>query len=127
MLNRVNLLRSKGCHCGRRYMPPVPPLVWNDQLEKSAATQVQDMYRHHFISHRGSNGSSPGKRVTKTGYQWHTVGENAASGQESVEEVMQDWKKSSTHCLIMMDKSYRDFGAALQGAYWVQVFASPLK
>lgn len=124
MLDQVNRLRSKGCRCGRKQMPPVPALAWNDQLEKSAETHAADMHRNNFMGHRGSNGSNIGKRADKAGYKWRAVAENVAWGQGSVEEVMLDWKDSPGHCINLMSKSYRDFGAARKGSYWVQEFGS---
>ncbi len=127
MLNKVNLLRSKGCHCGRKYMPPAPPLTWNKQLEKSAEAHAADMFYNKFLGHRGSNGSSNSKRADEAGYRWQFIAENIAWGQTSVDEVLQGWKCSPEHCLNMMSKSYRDFAAARQGNYWVQEFGSSNK
>ena len=122
MLNKVNALRSKGCRCGRRFMPPAPALRWNDELEKSAMGHAADMYRNNFMDHTGSNGSSIGKRATKAGYEWSSLAENVAWGQQSVDEVMQSWTESPGHCVNIMSKSYRDFAAARQGVFWVQEF-----
>jgi uncharacterized protein YkwD len=127
MLNKVNLLRSKGCHCGRKYMPPVVVLKWNEKLEKSAQAHASDMFRNNFIGHSGSNGSSIGKRADRAGYQWMAVAENVAWGQETVEEVILSWKDSPGHCINMMSKSYRDFAAARQGMYWVQEFGRDME
>lgn len=126
MLDRVNLLRSKGCHCGRKYMPPAPPLRWNDRLEKAAARHANDMKRHDFFSHKGSNGSGIGDRAERAGYRWQSVAENIAWNYDTVADAVLGWKDSPGHCRSMMSKAYREMGAAQVDAYWVQLFGSPM-
>lgn len=127
LLDRVNLLRSMGCHCGRKYMPPVAPLRWNEKLEKAASAHASDMERNHFFDHKGSNGKTSADRASKAGYQWKLVGENIAWGYESAAEVVLGWKKSPGHCRNMMHGGYSEMGAGKLGAYWVQVFGTPMQ
>ena len=127
MLDQVNLLRSKGCHCGRKYMPPAPPLRWNGKLEKTASAHASDMERHHFIGHESSNGNSIGDRANQAGYRWMAVGENVAWGHESVSEVVLGWKSSPGHCRNMMSGGFSEMGAAKLDLFWVQVFGSPAR
>jgi uncharacterized protein YkwD len=127
LLDRVNLLRSKGCHCGRKYMPPVAPLRWNEKLEKAASAHASDMERNHFFDHKGSNGKTSADRASKAGYKWKLVGENIAWGYESAAEVVLGWKKSSGHCRNMMHGGYTEMGAGKLGTYWVQVFGTSVK
>ena len=36
LMDLVNEQRSKGCNCGGKKMPPVPPLKWNKKSGKSS-------------------------------------------------------------------------------------------
>jgi uncharacterized protein YkwD len=125
MLLEINALRATGCKCGATKMPPVKPLQWNAVLELAAQRHADDMLKHKRMSHTGSNGSDPAKRVTKAGYEWSAVAENIAQGYKSVEEVVAGWQKSPGHCRNMMKATYTEIGAARSGDYWVQNFAKP--
>ncbi len=122
MLAQVNQLRKTGCRCGRKKMPPAPPLRWNNKLEKAATGHARYLAKRNKISHRGSRGSRMGDRIRKAGYGWQTAGENVAWGAKSVREVILDWKDSPGHCETMMSKNYKEIGAARQGRVWVQNF-----
>lgn len=108
-------------------MPPVPPLRWNEKLEKAAYSHAADMERNRFFSHKGSNGKYSADRASKAGYKWNFVGENIAWGYDSVSEVVLGWKTSSGHCRNMMHSGYTEMGAGKTGTYWVQVLGTPLK
>lgn len=125
MLDAVNRLRAKGCHCGRKYMPPVGPVRWNAKLEKAALAHAKDMDNHQFFSHTGSDGSSIGKRATKSGYQWRAVGENIAAGYGSFHHTLMAWKDSPGHCRNLMNGSYTEMGIAELNDLWVQDFGAP--
>ncbi|WP_346238557.1 CAP domain-containing protein [Niabella insulamsoli] len=126
LLQAVNKIRSKGCNCGGRYMPPVKPLKWNNKLEAAAASHSAYMNSRKKLSHTGSGNSDPGRRISKTGYKWSFYAENIAMGQRTVAEVMHSWISSAGHCRNIMNKSATEMGAAKAGAYWTQVFAAPL-
>ncbi len=61
-----------------------PPLSFNVQLMASARSHSQDMLENAFEEHNGTDGSDPGTRMTKAGYNWWTCGENIFSYGESV-------------------------------------------
>lgn len=124
MLSGVNAIRRQGCRCGETKMPPVAPLSWNNQLEKSAGRHASDMYLNHFFSHNGSDGSSFDERIRDTGYPWMSAGENIAHGYNDVTTVIQGWIDSEAHCRQMMSPNYKEIGAARKGDYWVQDFGS---
>lgn len=127
MLAQVNRLRSEGCQCGRKYMPPVGPLAWNARLEKAALAHATDMQQHNFFAHKGSNGSGIGDRVKKTGYKWYAVGENIAEGYDDFEETLLAWKKSPGHCINLMRGGFTEMGIALVDDIWVQDFGAPIR
>lgn len=53
------------------------------------------------------------------GYPWRTIGENLARGQITIDEVIEDWQESPTHCRLLMNPKFKEMGAAHMGQYWV--------
>lgn len=126
-LEQINQVRRTGCKCGTNYMPPAPPLIWNDDLEKAAAAHASDMYQKNYFSHTGKNGSNPQDRIIKAGYGYkgfksYAAGENIAFGQEHIDEVMNGWIKSEGHCRNLMNPAFKEVGVAEDHHYWVQEF-----
>ena len=124
ILEEVNKARQAGCKCGENYMPPVPPLVWDERLEKAASRHANDMYHHHQFNHTGSDGSSLEERISKTGYKWELIGENIATGYTNSTDVVTGWKGSPGHCKTMMNAGFQEMGAARKGSYWVMDLGS---
>ena len=125
MLAAVNALRAEGRQCGDTYFAPTAPLVWNGRLGAAAEMHTDDMAEHEHFDHVGTDGSTVGERVTRTGYAWRRVGENIARYQPSVEQVVEDWAESAGHCANLMSPSFAEFGAAERDRYWTQVFGDP--
>ena len=125
ILKLINNARTKGCNCGSDYYPPVNKLVWNDKLEKAAQNHSNYMNTKNKFSHKGKNGSNPGTRISKTGYNWSTYGENIAAGNTTEEDVIQGWLDSPGHCSNLMNPDFTEVGVATSGPYWTQVFAKP--
>jgi uncharacterized protein YkwD len=126
-LSRINALRSKGCNCGNKYMPPVEPLEWNANLEISAYNHAADMYNRHYFSHYSLDGRKLRDRnilagYVFSGYQSFRIGENIAQGQRTLREVMHDWANSPDHCKNIMDPTFKEVAVALVNGYWVQDF-----
>jgi uncharacterized protein YkwD len=124
MLREVNQYRSKGCRCGPKRMPAVPPLKWNDQLKQVASAHAKDMQKNNFFDHKGSDGSSVAKRATVAGYKWSYIGENIAWGPPDIRSVVTGWIESPGHCKNIMSRDYKEIGAARNLDYWVQVFGT---
>ncbi len=126
-LERVNEARHKGCNCGKTYFPPAPPLVWNYQLEDAAMGHAEDMSSKNYFSHTSKDGRTMAQRIGNAGYGFkgfksYTVGENIASGQMSIDEVMNGWLHSEGHCRNLMNPSFKEIGIAEFNHYWVQDF-----
>jgi uncharacterized protein YkwD len=124
MLKLVNDTRATGCNCGTTIMPPVASLKWNDVLASSALSHSKDMNATGKLDHNSSDGTSFSARITATGYNWRTVGENIAWGQTTEQEVFNSWINSPDHCKNIMNGSFKDFGAAKDGVYWTQDFGT---
>ncbi len=122
MLTAVNLVRSTGCRCGGKAMPPVPPVRWNSRLEEAAMRHAADMATHRHFNHVGTDGSEIDNRIDATGYKWKQIGENIAWGYSAIADVMVGWINSPSHCLQLMSDKVDEMGVAKNGRYWVQDF-----
>ena len=126
-LTRINKLRHDGCRCGAVYMPPVPPLVWNDQLAAAANQHAGDMFLHNYLAHKSRRGTSPMDRAVEAGYttkgfKRYIMGENIAKGNFTIAQVMDEWIKSPEHCKNLMNREFKEVGIAQSYSYWVQDF-----
>jgi len=126
-LEHINAVRAAGCNCGTTYMPPAPPLVWNDDLEHSAAGHAWDMSNNNYFSHTSKDGRTMEDRIVFAGYYFNgyksfMVGENIAFGQPTIDVVMDGWMKSEGHCKNIMNPKFKEVGVAENHKYWVQDF-----
>ncbi|MGW2638189.1 CAP domain-containing protein [Streptomyces sp. NPDC001348] len=113
----VNAERAKvGC----------PALTPNATLTKVAQAHSADMAAHQNMSHTGSDGSSPGDRLTSAGYAWSAYGENVAYGYSTPEQVMAGWMASPGHRANILNCSFKEIGVGLAqpGSYWTQDFGA---
>jgi len=124
LLKLVNDTRLAGCNCGSTKMPPVGALTWNVNLGSAAIYQSKYIASIKRLEHTSANGETVGTRVTATGYNWTTVGENLASGQTTEVQVFNEWLASESHCKNIMTASFKEMGAARTDNYWVQVFGA---
>lgn len=116
-------------HNRERARKGLPPLAVNDRLTAAAQGHADDMAAHRRMSHRGGDGSSPFRRMSRAGYSYQSAGENVAYGQRSVGAVMSDWMRSSGHRRNILGK-FSEIGAAYATdahgtAYWCVTFGTP--
>jgi uncharacterized protein YkwD len=125
-LKKINTIRASGCKCGKTYMSPVAPLKWDTKLETAAINHARDMYKNNYLTHTNSKGQTIKQRIEAAGYKLrgtYSYGENIASGQRSIDRVIQGWLQSEGHCKNLMNPAFKDIGAAQFNYYWVQEFA----
>ncbi len=125
ILQQINRVRVRGCNCGTTYMPPVSPVVWNEQLATAAAKHATDMANNNYFSHESLNGDHLRDRFEKAGYrangfQRYAIGENIAAGQQSIEQVCREWLKSEPHCKNLMNPAFKEVGVYVYNYYWVE-------
>jgi uncharacterized protein YkwD len=106
-----------------------PPLVVSAPLEAAAREHALDMAKHRWMSHRGSDFSSPFRRMAAHGYAYRRAGENVAAGYASVDSVMRGWMFSPGHCANILGR-FTEIGAACATAtngtrYWCVTFGAP--
>lgn len=130
ILEPVNEARIKGRKCGNKYYKAVRPLVWNEMLGQTSLHHSLDMAKNGFLSHTGSDGSNPGDRLSRVGYNWVVYGENVGQGYRNPEEAVQGWLKSEMHCKNIMNPEFKEVGSAYARSsslrtYWTLVFGTP--
>ncbi len=102
------------------------PLKYSPRLEAAALIHAQDLSARRELSHTGSDGTSPGKRVKREGYRYCYVSENAAMTSGDLNKVLMGWVNSPKHRTNILHRKAREFGMARVGrGYWVMVLAKP--
>jgi uncharacterized protein YkwD len=101
MLARVNAVRATN---------GLPRLRIDPRLTRAARMQAEDMAKHGFLSHQGSNGSTLGERARATGYRFRSVAENLAAGSVAPERVVADWERSAGHRRNLLSPGFDDAG-----------------
>ncbi|KAI0223890.1 hypothetical protein L0F63_001803 [Massospora cicadina] len=115
MLQEVNGVRRRaGVH----------PLRLNAKLTAAAQKHSEHQARVGQMTHDGKNRSKPSERLEKEGYRWTFTGENIASNQPSVNQVMNTWINSPEHYQNMINPEFIEFGAGVSQQYWTQDFGS---
>ncbi|OGO42280.1 MAG: hypothetical protein A2Z04_05880, partial [Chloroflexi bacterium RBG_16_57_9] len=94
------------------------------RLMRAAQKHSDDMAEKNFLSHTGSDGSSPWDRIKRENYPLLSGGETVAGGQQPPADVVTAWLGSKPHREILMGQ-YRDIGAGYAfragtdyGYYW---------
>lgn len=75
----------------------LPAMGLDALLTRAAQAHSDDQARMNSMSHTGSDGSDPGKRVTRTGFNWRSVAENVAYGYPDSNTCMTAWMNSPGH------------------------------
>ena len=101
MLAQVNTMRA--AH-------KLPRLRIDPRLTGAARMQAEDMAKHGFLSHRGSNGSTLGERAQAAGYRFASIAENLAAGSIAPEVVVNDWAHSPGHRRNLINPEFSDAG-----------------
>jgi uncharacterized YkwD family protein len=119
----VNLVNQERRRAG------LSPLRIHSRLNAAAQAHSNDMARNNFMSHTGSDGSSPFDRMKRYGYNYRWAGENVAAGQSSPQDVMRSWMNSPGHRKNILNGNFRDIGVGYArggryGTYWTQKFGS---
>ncbi|QRN97537.1 CAP domain-containing protein [Archangium violaceum] len=132
VLTLVNQKRAAGATCGGVAKAPAPALTLDTRLRCAARKHSMDMGTNNFMSHTGSDGSTPWQRMTNAGYTYSTAAENVAAGYATPSAVVTGWMNSSGHCNNIMNPSLTQLGVGYYYApnstykhYWTQDFGRP--
>jgi LPXTG-motif cell wall-anchored protein len=89
------------------------------------------MAAHDFFSHNTRessyypSGSGPADRAAREGYPTNVyTAENIALGQQTAEEVFEDWRGSPEHNAAMLGEQYTAAGIGHVDSYWTADFGS---
>ena len=124
MLDRVNAERTRR---------GIPDIHSSAVLDRVAQSYAEDMLKRSYYGHESPEGDTVRERVIEGGYKMSAVGENVASGQPTIEEVMAGWMGSLEHRNNILSRIFVEvgFGVAVgknRTGYqiiWVQVFGRP--
>lgn len=110
----------------------VPPVAVHPSVMVAAAVHAHDIAgkacRYGILSHTGSDGSTAGDRIVRTGFtsfiRW---GENIGCAHKTPEDIVAGWMRSSGHQQNLLDPVWTHIGVSVVAAengtlFWVQNF-----
>lgn len=111
----------------------------NEKLELAALSHARWLEQKNIdIStgdpHDGAGDGSAVGRIAAAGYRGNPIGENIASGQPDVLQVVNKnldpqfsgfMNSPNRHCNNVMDGDFTQVGLAKRGVYWVVTFGKP--
>lgn len=128
----LNAAKARDAINAYRKSNGLKPLALSPQLNKAALVHAEDLAKRDLLDHDGSDGSTAGDRVKRTGYRSALTAENIAAGQKSLDEVLRGWKKSPAHNRNLLLADAKDMGIAVAyapnsryKAFWALVLAAP--
>jgi uncharacterized protein YkwD len=75
----------------------LPPFKASAALGTAARNHSVDMAQQNFMSHTGSNGSSPWDRILAAGYDYTSAAENVGAGYPTAADMVTGWMNSAGH------------------------------
>lgn len=131
-VEQLNSLRRQAAHCAPAGAA-MQRLSWESRLAASATEQARDLALQDRLSHVDSRNRGLGARLRSVGYAAAGAGENLAAGQSAIDDTLQAWLASPSHCANLMQPEYRDVGLACvqrRGSryqrFWVAHFGAPV-
>lgn len=91
----------------------LPPFRLSGLLSDVAQRHACENASQNRLSHRGTDGSSPGTRALRVGYDFRHVTENVALGHATPDGVLRAWLFSSSHRQNIFDPRTVDLGVAV--------------
>jgi len=110
---RLDIEKARSLINAYRAENGLKPLRLNPSLTKAAKEHSRDLAKWDRISHNGSDGSNPWKRVKRTGYPARLTAENVGTGQITIEEVFKGWQQSPGHNKNLLLSDAEEMGIAL--------------
>lgn len=112
-----------------------PALAADATLTMVAVSHSAAMAHANFFDHTNPAGQSPFDRLAAAGYRYRLAAENIAAGPTSAADVVAAWLASPGHRANILNCDLRVIGVGYvrdpqdplgYGAYWTQLFATPL-
>lgn len=123
VLLEINKVRSKGCVCGQKWMPPAKPLSWDQDLYLVSKDYAKYMSKNRHFDHISKEGLDLGDRLDQKGIRWAKIGENLGYGYDDFFGVLKAWLESPSHCKMLMDPEMTHVGMSKYKMYWAQSFS----
>jgi len=130
-VEQLNAMRRQSAPCAAAGAA-LQTLSWETRLAASAQEQAADLAVQDRLSHVDSRNRGLGMRLRSVGYAAAGAGENLAAGQSGIDDALQAWLASPSHCANLMQPEYRDVGLACvqrRGSryerFWVAHFGVP--
>lgn len=108
------------------------PVRFSTELNAAALAHTRRQASDGAMYHTDPrDGSSPGDRITRTGYEFSTWAENVAVGYATPAAVMNGWMTSAGHCKNILNPAFTEIGVGFvtggerYNQFWTQVFARP--
>lgn len=110
----------------------LPPLKWNETLERVAQAHAEDMARRNYFSHESPEGKTFRDRLTKAGYVPRIISQNGAkimvfggenlflfggtpeSADQVVNEAIKGWMSSKGHRENILRKEFALTGIGVE-------------
>ncbi len=108
----------------QRALNNLPPFKPSSALNAAARNHSTDMARKDFMSHTGSNGSTPWDRILAAGYNFTTAAENVGAGYPIAADMVNGWMNSSGHRANILSNEcdmgvgYAYSAQSTYGHYW---------
>ncbi|MBW7475392.1 SCP-like extracellular [Paenibacillus oenotherae] len=97
-------------------------LTMDQSLSNVAMAKAKDMHNNNYFDHNSPTYGSPFEMMKKFGISYSYAGENIAKGQQSAQQVMNDWMNSPGHRANILNSNYTKIGIAYYSGEWVQEF-----
>jgi uncharacterized YkwD family protein len=93
-------------------------------LANMAQEKAQDMLDNGYFSHTSPTYGSPFDMMKAFGISYRSAGENIAKGQQSAQQVVNDWMNSPGHRANILNSNFTHIGVGhtTKEGYWAQEF-----
>ncbi|MGY5135943.1 CAP domain-containing protein [Streptomyces nigrescens] len=113
----------------RRARAGCGPLRIERRLHAAAQRHSADMAARQYYEHETPDGTGPDERITATGYQWSSWGENLHRGPRTAADAVNDWMGDSMHRDNLLNCAFTEVGIGVVqgtgGPWWTQDLAAP--
>ncbi|WP_338812616.1 hypothetical protein V9L05_14690 [Bernardetia sp. Wsw4-3y2] len=119
-LELTNELRTKGCHCGGGYFPPVPEVAWSDTVAYATKELVVNLWKTKGMT-TDIGGKNTVQRLSEVGIKTEKAYENMSYSFTEIEQAFRGWKLTPPQCKRLMDARVKRIGAARKDKYWSMI------
>ncbi|MDO5102807.1 MAG: CAP domain-containing protein [Lautropia sp.] len=133
VITKVNAVRAKARQCGDEPMEAAPPVRWNARVAYAALLESEWMLENNRFDHAWETGELVWDRFEMVGYRWSKADENIAAGFRTLDEAIEAWVDSPSHCKAMMRADIEEIGLAVvpgypqsrYRSYWTMALGTP--